>query len=97
MYQVGTVQGRLDDLHEKYRLCMRSSHTIHVSGQIIATSHDFTPNGGLVEKSSISGKSGLVKYYNLTRCMVYLPMLTIKIQRFNVSEYTRQPWIRHGV
>ena len=41
-----------------------------VSGQIIATSHDrFPPNGGLVREMGplISGKSGLVKYYNLAR------------------------------
>ena len=34
------------------------------SGQIIATSHDLTPNGG---SPLISGKSRLVKYYNLAR------------------------------
>ena len=41
------------------------------SGQIIATSHDLTPNGGLVWFSKgnpvISGKSRLVKHYNLAR------------------------------
>ena len=41
------------------------------SGQIIATSHDLTPNGGLVREIHgnplISGKSRLVKYYNLAR------------------------------
>ena len=41
-----------------------------VSTQIIATSHDLTPNGGLVrEIPFISGKSRLVKYYNLARCI----------------------------
>ena len=41
----------------------------HQSGQIIATSHDLTSNGGLVSKGNplISGKSRLVKYYNLAR------------------------------
>ena len=40
----------------------------HFPGQIIATSHDLTPNGGLVrEIPLISGKSRLVKYYNLAR------------------------------
>ena len=42
----------------------------HDSGQIIAT-HDLTPNGGLVLEIPwnplISGKSRLVKYYNLAR------------------------------
>ncbi len=40
-----------------------------VSGQIIATSHDLTPNGGLVREMGplISGKLRLVKYYNLAR------------------------------
>ena len=38
------------------------------AGQIIATSHDFTPNGGLVrDHPLISGKFRLVKYYNLAR------------------------------
>ena len=36
-----------------------------ISGQIIATSHDLTPNGGLVEKSPYFRK----KYYNLARNM----------------------------
>ena len=46
-----------------YCLCTFYSY---VSGQIIATSHDLTPNGGLVrEIPLIQGKSGLVKYYNL--------------------------------
>ena len=40
----------------------------YFSGQIIATSHDLTPNGGLVKGNPlISGKSRLVKYYNLAR------------------------------
>ena len=44
---------------------------IHISGQIIVTSHDLTPNCGLVREMGplISGKSRLVKYYNLTRCI----------------------------
>ncbi len=44
---------------------------IKEAGQIIATSHDLTPNGGLVWFSKgnplNSGKSRLVKYYNLAR------------------------------
>ncbi len=37
-----------------------------MSGQIIATSHDLTPNGGFGKGNLlISGKSRLVKYYNL--------------------------------
>ena len=42
------------------------------SGQIIATSPDLTPNGGLVREMGplISGKSRLVKYYNLARFLV---------------------------
>ena len=41
------------------------------SGQIIATSHDLTPNGGLVREMGpiISGKSRLVKYCNLASYM----------------------------
>ena len=43
---------------------------MHVSGQIIATSHDLTPNGGLVrDHPLISGKPRLVKYNNLARCI----------------------------
>ena len=43
------------------------------SGQIIATSHDrFPPKGSVLEgKSSISGKSRLVNYYNLARYTVF--------------------------
>ena len=38
------------------------------SGQIIGTSHNFTPNGGLVrEIPFISGKPRLVKNFNLAR------------------------------
>ena len=42
-----------------------------VSGQIIATSNDLgPPNGGDCKGNPlISGKSRLVKYYNLTRCI----------------------------
>ena len=29
---------------------LKRSHHIHVSGQIIATSHDLAPNGGLVRE-----------------------------------------------
>ena len=41
----------------------------HLSGQIIATSHDLTPNGSSVREIPlyISGKSRLVKYHNLAR------------------------------
>ena len=47
-----------------------------LSGQIIATSHDrFPPNSGLVREIGpnplISGKSRLVKYYNLARTLVW--------------------------
>ena len=42
------------------------------SSQIIATSHDLTPNDGLVrEIPFISGKSRLVKYYNLARLIAF--------------------------
>ena len=38
------------------------------SGQIIATSHDLTPNGGLVREIPLfQGNSRLVKYYNFAR------------------------------
>ena len=49
-----------------YLSCPRESHE---SGQIIATSHDLTVNGGLVREMGplISGKSRQVKYYNLAR------------------------------
>ena len=57
----------------------------HVSGQIIATSHDLTPNGGLVrEIPLISGKSRLVKYYNLARCIFIYDLLPF-IKRCNSS------------
>ena len=44
---------------------------IHVSGQIIATSHDLKPQMVVKSKGNflISGKSRLVKYYNLARCI----------------------------
>ena len=42
---------------------------LHISGQIIATSYDLTPNGGLVREIPLLGKSRLVKYYNLARYM----------------------------
>ena len=45
-------------------------HSVHGSGQIIATSHDLTLNGGLVrEIPFISGESRLLKYYALARWM----------------------------
>ena len=54
-------------------VCVCEVDMIHWSGQIIATSHNLTPNGGLAwfSKGSplISGRSGLVKYYSLTRLM----------------------------
>ena len=54
----GTETIRFDD-HSKSSM---------ISGQIIATSHLLTPNGGLVRGNPlISGKSRLVKYYNLAR------------------------------
>ena len=42
-------------------------HRYHLSGQIIATSHDLTPKGSFLEGKSpaISGKSRLVKYYSI--------------------------------
>ena len=44
---------------------------VHKSGQIIATSHDLTSHGRVVGDPAlnglISGKSRLVKYYNLAR------------------------------
>ena len=54
--------------------CQKCQMSI-MSGQIIATSHDLSPlNGGDCKGNPlISGKSRLVKYYNLARCMVYLP------------------------
>ena len=56
------------------------------SGQIIATSHDLTPNGGLVgEIPVISGKSRLVKYYNLAR---YIPPVSKTLEG--------QPTCQHG-
>ena len=40
----------------------------HFTGQIIATSHDLTPNGGLVRELPLfQGNSRLVKYYNLAK------------------------------
>ena len=47
----------------------------NLAGQIIATSHDRFPQKGsfLEGKSSISGKSRLVKYYNLARKIVFQP------------------------
>ena len=41
-----------------------------VSGQIVATSHDLTPNGGLVREIPLFQENlgpRLVKYYNLAR------------------------------
>ena len=45
--------------------------TTYQSGQIIATSHEFSPQMVANSKGNplISGKSGLVKYYNLARSM----------------------------
>ena len=46
------------------------------SGQIIATSHDLTPNGGLVRElplfQVVCGEWRVVKYYNLARKMLIL-------------------------
>ena len=51
------------------QLPTRNTRRDYTSGQIIATSHDLTPNGGLVREMPlfqlISGKPRLVKYYNL--------------------------------
>ena len=50
---------------------------VHISGQIIATSHDLTPNDGLVRETTVyfRGLPRLVKYYsNLARyisCYIY--------------------------
>ena len=48
-------------------LCMWFHMSHEKSGQIIATSHDLTPYGGLVREMGplISGKSRLVKYYSI--------------------------------
>ena len=50
------------NIPRKFRLLMRS-------GQIIATSHEFSPQMVVKSKGNplVSGRSGLVKYYNLTR------------------------------
>ena len=46
---------------------------MHISGQIIATSHDLTPKWWFSKGNPlISGKSRLVKYYNWTRCILIL-------------------------
>ena len=50
--------------------CWGRTFTIHFGGQIIATSHDLTPNGGLVREIPFQGNLGwwmLVKYYTLAR------------------------------
>ena len=45
------------------------------SGQIIATSHDLTPNSGLVREIPLfQGNLGLVKYYNLARCVSHVDL-----------------------
>ncbi len=43
---------------------------IYISGQIIATSHDLMSKG--TGNPLISGKSRLVKYYNLARYILYV-------------------------
>ena len=46
--------------------------TLILSGQIIATSHDLT---------LVSGKSRLVKYYNLARYYIYIYMCHYLLQK----------------
>ena len=83
----------------------------HLPGQIIATSHDrFPPNGGLVrEFPAISGKSRLVKYYNLARltnavlavsmdfCFDFSTFSTQKLGengiQFDVFLNVKKPWV----
>ena len=49
-----------------FRVTNLHQHTPTISGQIIATSHDLTPNGGDCKGNPlISGKSRLVKYYSI--------------------------------
>ena len=73
------------------------------SGQIIATSHDLTPNGGLVREIPwnplISGKSRLVKYYNLARldirlircCIAFRSMIaSISITSLHIAIISQQ-------
>ena len=49
---------------------------MHVSGQIIATSNDLTPIGGLVREIPLfQWKSRLVKYYDLARCIWMFPTI----------------------
>ena len=64
----------------------------HWSGQIIATSHDLTPNGGLVREMGplISGKSRFVKYYNLARLIV--GFLRGGVQGENPEDSGREDW-----
>ena len=68
---------------------------MHQSGQIIATSHDLTPKGsGLEGFLLISGKSRLVKYYNLARSIkVSLPLTTFSALNFKVM--TKGVMARH--
>ena len=66
----------------RYRVLLDS--VVESSDQIIATSHDLTPNGsGLEEKSpAISGKSRLVKYYNLARILDFMDFGNILSRSF---------------
>ena len=52
------------------------------SGQIIATSHDLTPNGGLLIKGNplILGKPSLVKYYILARMDDFPKMIFVSLR-----------------
>jgi len=47
-------------------LFVTAEWAVYNSGQIIATSHDLTPNGGLVRDIPLF-QGNLVKYYNLAR------------------------------
>ena len=53
-------------------ICKIYIYIVYLFGQIIATSHDLTPNGGLSKGNPlISGKYRLVKYYYLARSILY--------------------------
>ncbi len=61
-----------DQLNERHgKIPHGLNEEIYTSGQIIVTSHDLTPNGGLVRELPLFQgnlwKSRLVKYYNLAR------------------------------
>ena len=62
---------------------------IYISGQIIATSHDLTPNGGLVREISYFRKSRLVKYCDLARYIhIYLQIYLYTFISIHTYIYT---------